>query len=255
MDLWLIFLIIVFFFLGFAFSMIRGRRLMMVLSDEIEQLKGHLHNVERLLSPHEGELRWSRSPNREPQLLPEDDNSPHDVLFEPEEYAFLEQSILFTNKRSVNQTMTQDHGIMVQPAFVEMVEHSLDEGAFVKGLFESGDDLHGSQQTSSEMARDSSHHGLDEIREAGKENFVGDTLDLHKFLTFFFWTWITLAVLTNLAAVISVLIDSTNLSVGMREVLSWYSPFNSSTWLGEFIIFAPAAGAYLFRERLRKKLK
>jgi hypothetical protein len=75
---------------------------------------------------------------------------------------------------------------------------------------------------------------------------------IYKTLTWILRGGLALGIAVNLIAVASAFLTSGGGLGGMREVSSWYSPLNVSTWTGELAMFSPAWGAYLLREGWRQ---
>ena len=70
-------------------------------------------------------------------------------------------------------------------------------------------------------------------------------------LTLFIRAWIGLAVAVNVVAVAGMVVSADGLWAGWQEVASVYSPFNVWNVAMELVLFSPAIGAYMWRERRR----
>jgi hypothetical protein len=60
-------------------------------------------------------------------------------------------------------------------------------------------------------------------------------------------------VLVNIVAILGLMITADDLSHGWQRITEIYSPFNVVNFVAELVLISPAIGAYLWRERRRKR--
>ena len=76
---------------------------------------------------------------------------------------------------------------------------------------------------------------------------------MDKVLTWFFWLWVTLAVLVNVVSILGLMMTADDLAQGWQRVTDIYNPFNVVNFIAEVVLISPAVGAYLWREHRRKR--
>ena len=76
---------------------------------------------------------------------------------------------------------------------------------------------------------------------------------MDKVLTWFIRIWVALAVLVNLMAIAGLFMGAESFWQGWQRVTETYSPFNVVNMIAEMVLFAPAIGAYVWRDRRRKR--
>lgn len=76
---------------------------------------------------------------------------------------------------------------------------------------------------------------------------------MDKILTWFMYLWIALALAINAIAVTGFFWAAHSFWAGWQQVAEVYGPYNVKNYIAELILILPAFGAFLWRERLRKK--
>ncbi len=73
---------------------------------------------------------------------------------------------------------------------------------------------------------------------------------METFLYRFSRIWLGLAILVNLIALIGKVSVSPSVWEGLAGALAWFNPGNTTNFITEAVLFAPAVGAYLLAERV-----
>ena len=76
---------------------------------------------------------------------------------------------------------------------------------------------------------------------------------MDKALTWFANGWGALAIFVNVIAIIGLFVGAESFWAGVERFQETYSPFNLWNWAMELVLFSPAIGAVMWRERRRTR--